>query len=50
MNIIALLLTVLPLSGNLHWISGFDYDYTYDYYDEEKAEVIDYKDPCKAGK
>ncbi|XP_048459029.1 bone morphogenetic protein 1 isoform X2 [Rhincodon typus] len=48
MNVIALLLTGLCLSGKLHWISGFEYDYSYDYYDEEKAEVIDYKDPCKA--
>ncbi|XP_059820855.1 dorsal-ventral patterning tolloid-like protein 1 isoform X3 [Hypanus sabinus] len=48
MNIIALLLTGLSLSVKLHWICGFDYDYTYDYNDEEKAEVIDYKDPCKA--
>ncbi|XP_048400716.1 dorsal-ventral patterning tolloid-like protein 1 isoform X2 [Stegostoma tigrinum] len=48
MNVIALLLTGLSLYGKLHWISGFEYDYSYDYYDEEKTEVIDYKDPCKA--
>lgn len=36
--------------GELWVCTGFDYDYTFDGNEEDKAETIDYKDPCKAGK
>ncbi|KAL7981813.1 hypothetical protein Chor_000870 [Crotalus horridus] len=28
--------------------SGLDFDYVYDFSEEDQAEAIDYKDPCKA--
>lgn len=36
--------------GELWVCAGLDYDYTFDGNEEDKAETIDYKDPCKAGK
>lgn len=36
--------------GELWVCAGFDYDYTFDGNEEDRAETIDYKDPCKAGK
>ncbi|XP_032706289.1 uncharacterized protein LOC116862954 [Lontra canadensis] len=35
--------------GELWVCAGLDYDYTFDGNEEDKAETIDYKDPCKAG-
>ncbi|XP_047573691.1 tolloid-like protein 1 isoform X4 [Lutra lutra] len=34
--------------GELWVCAGLDYDYTFDGNEEDKAETIDYKDPCKA--
>ncbi|XP_008536249.2 tolloid-like protein 1 isoform X1 [Equus przewalskii] len=34
--------------GELWVCAGFDYDYTFDGNEEDRAETIDYKDPCKA--
>lgn len=36
--------------GELWVCTGLDYDYTFDGNEEDKAETIDYNDPCKAGK
>lgn len=36
--------------GELWVCAGLDYDYTLEGNEGDKAEVIDYKDPCKAGK
>lgn len=36
--------------GELWVCAGLDYDDTFEGHEEEKEEVIDYKDPCKAGK
>lgn len=36
--------------GELWVCAGLDYDYTFEGNEEDKAEMIDYKDPCKAGK
>lgn len=38
------------LRGELWVCAGLDYDYTFEGSEEDKAETIDYKDPCKAGK
>uniref|UniRef100_A0A8C4Y0C8 Metalloendopeptidase n=1 Tax=Gopherus evgoodei TaxID=1825980 RepID=A0A8C4Y0C8_9SAUR len=46
---VALWLAGLTACGKLSSCSGLDYDYTYDFNEEDKAEAIDYKDPCKAG-
>ncbi|XP_073197659.1 tolloid-like protein 1 isoform X1 [Lepidochelys kempii] len=45
---LALWLAGLTAWGKLSSCSGLDYDYTYDFNEEDKAEAIDYKDPCKA--
>ncbi|KAF6097689.1 tolloid like 1 [Phyllostomus discolor] len=34
--------------GELWVCAGLDYDYTFEGNEEDKAEMIDYKDPCKA--
>ncbi|ELK08329.1 Tolloid-like protein 1 [Pteropus alecto] len=34
--------------GELWVCAGLDYDYTFDGNEDDKAETIDYKDPCKA--
>ncbi|XP_068043227.1 tolloid-like protein 1 isoform X2 [Anomalospiza imberbis] len=44
----ALWLAGWTVCGNPSSCSGLDYDYTYDFTEEDKAEAIDYKDPCKA--
>ncbi|KAM6261207.1 tolloid-like protein 1 isoform 3-T4 [Porphyrio hochstetteri] len=44
----ALWLASWTVCGKPSSCSGLDYDYTYDFTDEDKAEAIDYKDPCKA--
>uniref|UniRef100_A0A7N4PNB7 Uncharacterized protein n=1 Tax=Sarcophilus harrisii TaxID=9305 RepID=A0A7N4PNB7_SARHA len=38
----------LIFSGEMWISSGFDYDYTYAFHEEDKTETLDYKDPCKA--
>ncbi|XP_065550109.1 tolloid-like protein 1 isoform X2 [Lathamus discolor] len=45
----ALWLAGWTVCGKPSSCSGLDYDYTYDFTEEDKAEGIDYKDPCKAG-
>ncbi|KAJ7418781.1 hypothetical protein BTVI_27566 [Pitangus sulphuratus] len=45
----ALWLAGWTVCGKPSCCSGLDYDYTYDFTEEDKAEAIDYKDPCKAG-
>ncbi|KAM6132380.1 LOW QUALITY PROTEIN: tolloid-like protein 1 [Pterocles gutturalis] len=44
----ALWLAGWTVCGKPSFCSGLDYDYTYDFTEEDKAEAIDYKDPCKA--
>ncbi|XP_017661474.1 PREDICTED: tolloid-like protein 1 [Lepidothrix coronata] len=44
----ALWLAGWTVCGKPSCCSGLDYDYTYDFTEEDKAEAIDYKDPCKA--
>ncbi|XP_067324813.1 tolloid-like protein 1 isoform X1 [Anolis sagrei] len=45
----ALWLAGVTLWARLARSAGFDYDYTFDFHEEEdQAEAIDYKDPCKA--
>uniref|UniRef100_A0A8C9FF49 Metalloendopeptidase n=1 Tax=Pavo cristatus TaxID=9049 RepID=A0A8C9FF49_PAVCR len=47
---LALWLAAWAVCGKPSSCSALDYDYTYDFTEEDKAEAIDYKDPCKAGK
>ncbi|KAM6401986.1 tolloid-like protein 1 isoform 2-T2 [Pluvialis apricaria] len=44
----ALWLAGWTVCGKPSSCAGLDYDYTYDFTEEDKAEAIDYKDPCKA--
>ncbi|KAM9579326.1 tolloid-like protein 1 isoform 5-T8 [Guaruba guarouba] len=44
----ALWLAGWTLCGKPSSCFGLDYDYAYDFTEEDKAEGIDYKDPCKA--
>lgn len=46
---VALWLAGWTVCGKPPACSALDYDYTYDFTEEDKAEAIDYKDPCKAG-
>nr|XP_020832003.1 tolloid-like protein 1 isoform X2 [Phascolarctos cinereus] len=43
-----LLASALIFVGEIRVSSGFDYDYTYAFHEEDKTETLDYKDPCKA--
>ncbi|XP_032300134.1 tolloid-like protein 1 isoform X4 [Coturnix japonica] len=45
---LALWLAAWAVCGKPSSCSALDYDYTYDFTEEDKAEAIDYKDPCKA--